>query len=612
MKKKNKTKNDDPKQFEGVFLKKIILDNFKGYGQNTELELSKGINLIYGKNSAGKSSIIQAIRLIRQSLLIQNQPVPLNLIPPIHVNITGKLQFPEGFNAILFSKDKNRELKLGTEIGYKHKGSKHNFSTTLVHGFKSFNEKDMFPNFSSINLQRHNGDFKSPENVTDIKLILGKKNWIREKDKMSKFLTKLANESSPFLRTRGVNRIGWRFNESTKAELVKENFFYEKVKIDKVKIKMIRETYEEIMKDPKKNVKIIIDFLTSLDKKNSKDDVLKNEFKKSLIDQKNLIKLKQFFVSEKYLNRDYFIQFMENDIINKADVFRFLDQVVDRKPYDLLFKEKKREWIPSFNSPEIYFINAIEIALRSKERFYFPETFQFHKVYNSYLENHRSKLEDLVVIPGLRQLPERYHKKDLNTSFVGETGENIGRLLAEPKVSKIVNDWFKVLEIPYEIKSQLKDNYYYVTMRPYGKNYWLSYRDVGLGYSLSLGFIITALVEHDKVIVVEEPEVHLHPKLQGDIMDLLLYSAKERNNQFIIETHSENMLLRAQKCIRKGNTQISPDKKLIKIYSEDLSISNVFRDETSSSIQKIEIDKHGEFRTHWKDGFFSERLDDLF
>ena len=70
-------------------------------------------------------------------------------------------------------------------------------------------------------------------------------------------------------------------------------------------------------------------------------------------------------------------------------------------------------------------------------------------------------------------------------------------------------------------------------MKPIGTNYWISYRDVGLGYSLSLSFILTCLLESNKTILVEEPEVHLHPKLQGDMMDLLLYSSIKRNNQFI-------------------------------------------------------------------------------
>ena len=97
-----------------------------------------------------------------------------------------------------------------------------------------------------------------------------------------------------------------------------------------------------------------------------------------------------------------------------------------------------------------------------------------------------------------------------------------------------------------------------------------------------------------------------------DIMDLLLYSSIKRKNQFIVETHSENMLLRAQKCIRRGHTKLNPEKSKLEVNKNDLGINNVYRENNTSSVQKIEIDEKGDFRTHWRDGFFSEKLDELF
>ena len=64
--------------------------------------------------------------------------------------------------------------------------------------------------------------------------------------------------------------------------------------------------------------------------------------------------------------------------------------------------------------------------------------------------------------------------------------------------------------------------------------------------------------------------------------------------------------------IRSGQTKISPEKNIIRVNANDLLINNVFKENNTSSVQKIEIDNKGDFRTHWRDGFFSERLDDLF
>ena len=96
------------------------------------------------------------------------------------------------------------------------------------------------------------------------------------------------------------------------------------------------------------------------------------------------------------------------------------------------------------------------------------------------------------------------------------------------------------------------------------------------------------------------------------MMDLLLYSSIKRNNQFIVETHSENMLLMAQKCIRRGHTKLNPEKDKLEVNKDDLGINNIYRENNTSSVQKIEIDERGDFRTHWRDGFFSEKLDELF
>ena len=88
---KPKTKTKEKKIFKSkVSFSKIILDNFKGYGKHTDVHLCPGVNLIYGKNSAGKSSIIQSLRLIRQNLLVVNTPVPFVPIAP-QIGLQGKI-----------------------------------------------------------------------------------------------------------------------------------------------------------------------------------------------------------------------------------------------------------------------------------------------------------------------------------------------------------------------------------------------------------------------------------------------------------------------------------------------------------------------------------------
>jgi len=318
----------------------------------------------------------------------------------------------------------------------------------------------------------------------------------------------------------------------------------------------------------------------------------------------NFINSPDFFIKEKFVN--YFTK----DIEKNSKLVRFKDQLFDTVAYEKFIIKNKKKKMSFFIKPSGYLINILSTGLHNRPSF--KPYLEFNDFYENYLNLVRSHLSSIVVIPGLRQLPERYHKRGLQSSFVGQSGENIGELVHNPEAQKRVNKWFKILDIPYEIRSVEEKNYFYLQMKPIGANYWISYRDVGLGYSLSLSFILTCLLESNKTILVEEPEVHLHPKLQGDIMDLLLYSSIKRKNQFIVETHSENMLLRAQKCIRRGHTKLNPEKSKLEVNKNDLGINNVYRENNTSSVQKIEIDEKGDFRTHWRDGFFSEKLDELF
>ena len=598
---------------------KVILENFKGYGKNTEIELCEGVNLVYGKNSAGKSSIIQSLRLIRQNLLIVNTPVPFVPIAPLNIGMAGKIQFPEGIEGIIFAKDKKRILKLGLELQTTFNNKEDINKRTLVHSFlvPSKNSPTR-ADLKSIEMKFIKNIKEDIVENSHLKINLSKKNIFNYKSKVAKFLEEIEKFGGPFSRS----EIGFKFDK-TENTPIDDTYMHENASIEILKLSLITKSFKKINIDLEKNRTKILNHLSKVyfnkQSKNSKKNkkitndtfLIQRERENNVIELSRIKKLYNFVKSKNFNIFKNFEEFFTKDILSNAKLLRFHDQLLDKKGFEkLVQREKKKKSNSFFIIPNSFLINILENCLQSRPAFL--PAFDFNIQYNSYLRSLRDLLDTVLVIPGLRALPERYHKRGVQTSFVGEQGENIGELVHNREARERVNKWFKILEIPYEIRSSLKENYFYLELKPIGEKYWISYRDVGLGYSLSLSFILSCLLETNKTILVEEPEVHLHPKLQGDIMDLLLYSSKINKNQFIVETHSENMLLRAQKCIRKGNTELNPDKNKIKITNNDLGINNVYRENNSSVVQKIKLDKHGEFRTHWRDGFFSERLDDLF
>lgn len=134
----------------------LTLGNFKGYQKKTKLSFSPGVNLIYGKNSAGKSSIIQSIRLLKQSLYVSGSSCNFHLIVPSYMRIPGSLTFPEGFQGVINKKDLSKDLTIGIgTFGRPFNDAKNRHyrdEKYLEHVFNNKNN-NQFPDIKEINFK---------------------------------------------------------------------------------------------------------------------------------------------------------------------------------------------------------------------------------------------------------------------------------------------------------------------------------------------------------------------------------------------------------------------------------------------------------------------------
>jgi predicted ATPase len=96
-------------------------------------------------------------------------------------------------------------------------------------------------------------------------------------------------------------------------------------------------------------------------------------------------------------------------------------------------------------------------------------------------------------------------------------------------------------------------------------------------------------------LLVEQPEIHLHPALQADLADLFIDVVKTQGRQVIVETHSEHLLMRVQRRIAEGKT-ITPDQVVILFVEKDGG---------KSKVHPLPLDKMGHF-DEWPPGFFEE------
>jgi energy-coupling factor transporter ATP-binding protein EcfA2 len=80
-------------------------------------------------------------------------------------------------------------------------------------------------------------------------------------------------------------------------------------------------------------------------------------------------------------------------------------------------------------------------------------------------------------------------------------------------------------------------------------------RNVGMGFwslAFILDFLFCSIVERKKIIIIEEPELNLHPSLQVELMDVIIELVVKYNITVVLETHSEYMLRRLQLRVHEG------------------------------------------------------------
>jgi predicted ATPase len=226
----------------------------------------------------------------------------------------------------------------------------------------------------------------------------------------------------------------------------------------------------------------------------------------------------------------------------------------------------------------------------------------------------------------IREAPKRFYPfNDLRIIDIGINGENMPLVLAVEKET-IVPKYYRCIYKKKSIeKYELRDKDKLID----SVNWWLSdfkklppihsinelsgiinqvkvdslgieldLTDVGFGVSQILPIIVECLrMAEGETIILEQPEIHLHPSLQSKLADFFICMAKSGKN-LVVETHSEHFINRL--CLRIAQEESNDTRNLINILFVSCD------EENKSSIAKpIEVNKYGEIE-NWPVGFFDE------
>jgi predicted ATPase len=492
---------------------KFTISNFQAFGESSEIRLAP-LTLIFGPNSAGKSSIGRALRYMQQSfspnLSMQRNRFVAN---DFAVNLAN-------YKNLVHNHDTEKVVQLGLTTNHKK------FNTAL---FSVANNQLVALELSGkFEIEAPDGDIEKRALSLRFTRITnseesGEDNWALDADSYDAFDQLLAAEKQSALRL--VNNPSEDSHDARGRLMLLGPMRGANKLSDENRLRLAQE--------------ISSAFLTQ-DAVNESRNVNLTNF------------TPRFGISEPFYARDL-------DTANPEPRVSYME----RKLLGLI----ERNWVA--------LLRVIQETLITKFEYVKP----------------------------LRDIPERLH--------VVSNDENVMNALAQdPEVRLKISAWLsRITHGAYEldyipINSDTNDIFGdmgALVLKDKSLDAYVSFEDAGTGLSQVLpilAWLAKATISGDSqsaipTVLIEQPELHLHPRMQGELFDLFaeVTSSKEVKTQIIAETHSEAFLLRAQSAIREGRLKAS-DVSII--YVDKVS-------ELGSQGFEIELSPDGELTTPWPD-----------
>lgn len=240
---------------------------------------------------------------------------------------------------------------------------------------------------------------------------------------------------------------------------------------------------------------------------------------------------------------------------------------------------------------------SVEILLNSHLRFY-PTECLFERI--------------RYVAPIRQHIPRYGVLGTMPHTELGASGQNLIRVLSQRStegpsgraILKELNKWlgtrFKILKNIRLVDIDKSKTIKLLIADEHCGRKPINLAEMGSGISQLVPVIVqTVLTPKKGCILIEQPEIHLHPAAQADLADLFAHYAAHSDKQIIIETHSEHLVLRIRRRIAEG--KLCPD--LVRIYFVQKYKTGQRQGETK--VRELELEKNGHFKK-WPIGFFED------
>lgn len=584
----------------------ITIGNFKAFGDAQKLPL-KPITLVFGANSSGKSSILHSLLLANEIVTQEETNFDVH-----YTHIGGGSVDLGGFRQYVNKRDTSKNVMFGFDI------IPGDLSNSLAYLFEEFNKITIITEFGSI--KKYNDEKYDETNHKSFKEFLKLLSYEIKADEISILKMSRKGEKLTLDYVNTDNRFTENIFEAVRmfttsgriiehdqktlsealTTLIPRLHFEEKGLLPEciLELEKFRDPRNEILPAQKDNRnEVLSNVLTNL------FPFILNDLLKNLagIINMNIKNISYLGPLRSYPERHFNLSKMKDTNWNAGGGFAWKVVAKDKK-----IRDKVNEWLGREKLKQKYEIRIMSLIEESKMTNRLPEL--LNERYYDLLKNivaEDSQFNEIVIQSNI--IAEELNLK--------EGGEN-----TDTGVSETLKEWIAANsnigtdagDITKNLIASDEDIMKDVVLFDRSTNTYVSHRDVGIGISQVLPVLVSAIENKSKIITIEQPEIHLHPALQAELGDLFIDSALgENKNTFILETHSEHLILRILRRVRE-TADGTLKEGLTKIRPEDVQVVYVEPKDKGSVIVNLEVNEEGDFNDRWPNGFFDERAEELF
>ena len=278
------------------------------------------------------------------------------------------------------------------------------------------------------------------------------------------------------------------------------------------------------------------------------------------------------------------------------------------------YKIGKKNFAVDWDGQDVLLISVpVELKYHDESLFrcYGVRSAHYHnqEIFSSIQTRFENLFRNIHYLGPLREYPRRnYAWQGKHSPGVGQHGEDMVTALFSGRIQlrdteEQIPMWLQRLDIidSYRLNPVLNtERDYEFLIRKYKGGPEIRLTDVGFGVSQVLPVLVLCYyVPEGSILILEQPEAHLHPKVQSELADLLIEVVKERQLQIILESHSEHLLIRLMRRI--AEEQIS---------ANDTAFYFCEMNEGVSEIERLDVDDYGNI-TNWPQNFFGDEMGDL-